>query len=84
VAATLISADLERGRAVNNFTGTLRSHRGRGLATLAKLASIRWAAGNGIVSISTTNDERNAGMLAVNRKLGYEAVGRMVEYGRDL
>jgi len=84
VAATLISADLESGRAVNNFTGTLRSHRGRGLATLAKLASIRWAAGNGIVSISTTNDERNAGMLAVNRKLGYEAVGRMVEYGRDL
>lgn len=84
VAATLISADLESGRALNNFTGTLRSHRGRGLATLAKLASIRWAAANGIVSITTTNDERNAGMLAINRKLGYEAVGRMVEYGRDL
>jgi RimJ/RimL family protein N-acetyltransferase len=84
VAATLISADFESGRAVNNFTGTLRSHRGRGLATLAKLASINWAARNGIVSITTTNDERNAGMLAINRKLGYEPVGRVVEYGRDL
>jgi GNAT superfamily N-acetyltransferase len=84
VAATLISADFESGRAVNNFTGTLRSHRGRGLATLAKLASIRWAAEHGIVSIATTNDERNAGMLAVNRKLGYEPVGRTVEYGREL
>jgi RimJ/RimL family protein N-acetyltransferase len=84
VAATLISADPEHGRALNNFTGTLRSHRGRGLATLAKLASMRWAAGHGIASIATTNDERNTAMLALNRKLGYEAVGRNVEYGRDL
>ena len=84
VAATLISADPEHGRALNNFTGTLRSHRGRGLATLAKLASMRWAAEHGIVSIATTNDERNTAMLAINRKLGYEAVGRTVEYGRDL
>jgi RimJ/RimL family protein N-acetyltransferase len=84
VATTLISADLESGRAMNNFTGTLRSHRGRGLATLAKLASIRWAAEHGIVSIATTNDERNAPMLAINGRLGYEPVARMVEYGRDL
>jgi GNAT superfamily N-acetyltransferase len=84
VAATLISVDLESGRAVNNFTGTLRSHRRRGLATLAKLASIRWAAEQGIVSIATTNDERNAPMLAINRKLGYEPVARIVEYGREL
>lgn len=84
VATTLISADLESGRAMNNFTGTLRSHRGRGLATLAKLASIRWAAEHGIVSIATTNDERNAAMLAINRKLGYEPAARIVEYGREL
>jgi GNAT superfamily N-acetyltransferase len=84
VATTLISADLETGRALNNFTGTLRSHRGRGLGTLVKLASIRWAAEHGIVSIATTNDERNAPMLAINRRLGYEPVARMVEYGREL
>ncbi len=84
VATTLVAADLESGRAMNNFTGTLRSHRGRGLATLAKLASLRWAAAHGIVSIATTNDERNAPMLAINRKLGYEPVARIVEYGRDL
>jgi RimJ/RimL family protein N-acetyltransferase len=84
VATALISADPEHARALNNFTGTLRSHRGRGLATLAKLASIRWASEHGIVSMATTNDERNAPMLAVNRKLGYEPVGRTVEYGLDL
>lgn len=84
VATTLVGADPESGRAVNNFTGTLRSHRGRGLATLAKLATIRWAAEHGIVSIATSNDERNAPMLAINRRLGYEPVARIVEYGRDL
>jgi GNAT superfamily N-acetyltransferase len=84
VACALLNADLESGRGMNNFTCTLSSHRGRGLATLAKLASIRWAAEQGIVSIATTNDERNAPMLAINARLGYEPVGRMVEYGREL
>ena len=47
------------------------SYRGRGLGLAVKLASIRWAAANGITQMVTTNDETNAPMLAINRRLGY-------------
>ena len=48
-----------------------------------KLATTHWAAANGITMITTTNDERNAPMLAVNRRLGYKPGGRRVEYLRE-
>jgi len=62
------------------FTATGREYRGRGLALAVKLASTRWAAEHGITQLVTTNDETNASMLAVNRRLGYEPAGRRVEY----
>ena len=62
------------------FTGTGREYRGRGLALAVKLASTRWAREHGITQIVTTNDETNAPMLAINRRLGYEPAGRRVEY----
>ena len=71
VALAWLAVDVESGRAMNEFTGTLRAYRGRGLARLVKLASIAWAAGQGITSITTENDESNAAMLAVNTRLGY-------------
>jgi GNAT superfamily N-acetyltransferase len=83
VAVSLILADLESGRAANAFTGTLREYRGRGYAVATKLASMRWAAENGITRMATTNDETNAGMLAINRRLGYRPIGRLVEYLRE-
>jgi len=84
VAVTLLAVDAATGRALNMFTGTLRSHRGRGLALATKAASLRWAAANGVTQVVTTNDESNAPMLAVNRRLGYRPAGRRVEYARDL
>ena len=66
------------------FTGTLARFRGRGLAFGVKLASIAWAKERGITSMATTNDERNAPMLAINRKLGYKPVARRVEYSKNL
>jgi GNAT superfamily N-acetyltransferase len=83
-AVSLLVANLDAGRAVNMFTGTSREYRGRGLALAVKLASTHWAAANGITQIVTTNDENNAPMLAVNRRLGYRPSGRRVEYLRDL
>jgi GNAT superfamily N-acetyltransferase len=62
------------------FTGTLPEYRGRGLALAVKLASLRWAAARGVTRVFTSNDETNAPMLAVNRRLGYRPVGRGVEY----
>jgi GNAT superfamily N-acetyltransferase len=82
-AVSLLLVDPDGGLATNMFTGTLRRFRGRGLAVAVKLASIRWAATHGITSLVTTNDERNAAMLAVNRRLGYGPVGRSVEWIRE-
>ena len=77
---SLLIANTELGRGTNIFTGTSREHRGRGLALAVKLATTRWAAENGLTQIVTMNDETNAPMLAVNRRLGYVPCGRRVEY----
>ena len=78
-ALSLLIVDHESGRATSMFTGTRRGFRGRGLALAAKLASIEWAAANGVTTMHTYNDETNAPMLAVNRRLGYVPCGRQVE-----
>ena len=71
VAFTLLNVDRDARRAENDMTGTLAEFRGRGLARLAKLSSLVWAAEHGIEDVSTGNDASNAAMLAVNRRLGY-------------
>jgi GNAT superfamily N-acetyltransferase len=80
VAVSLLLANVDAGRALSMFTGTRREHRGRGLALAVKVASAAWAAEQGITQMITTNDERNAPMLAVNKRLGYTPAGRRVEY----
>jgi GNAT superfamily N-acetyltransferase len=52
-------------------TGTLREHRGKGLAKIAKSVALRRAAEAGITAAFASNDETNAAMLAVNTWLGY-------------
>ena len=64
------------GVALNGMTGTLRAYRGRGLAKLAKAATIRWAREDGLRRIVTENDAENAAMIAVNEWLGYRVVAR--------
>ena len=81
-AISLLLADRASARGVTMFTGTLPAFRGRGLGTAAKLATVRWAAAQGLTQLATTNDERNAAMLAVNRRLGYRPCGRRVEFVR--
>jgi GNAT superfamily N-acetyltransferase len=81
-AVSLLIADVPSGKSHTMFTGTLRTHRGRGLARAVKLASIRWARQNGITMMATTNDETNAAMLAVNRRLGFVPAGRRLDYVR--
>jgi RimJ/RimL family protein N-acetyltransferase len=79
-AVSLLLANFQWGRAMSIFTGTSREHRGRGLARAVKIASLRWAAANGIRQMVTTNDATNASMLAINSRLGYAPAGRRVEY----
>jgi GNAT superfamily N-acetyltransferase len=83
VAITEVIVDLAGRRAANGFTGTLRAYRGRGLARLAKLASIAWLREQGVDRLVTTNDETNAAMLAVNRRLGYAPFATHLSWVKD-
>jgi GNAT superfamily N-acetyltransferase len=84
VATTFVQTDRESGRGSNNGTGTLPEHRGRGLATLAKRASLTRAAEIGITRVYTGNDVTNAPMLAINRRLGYTPCATMFTWAKDL
>ncbi|MFG2619858.1 GNAT family N-acetyltransferase [Streptomyces sp. NPDC048507] len=58
-------------RYASAMTGTLRAHRGRGLATLAKTDSLHRARAAGYREAFTGNDTGNDPMLAVNARFGY-------------
>jgi GNAT superfamily N-acetyltransferase len=81
--AWLIS-DREGQRAGNEMTGTAPEFRRRGLARLAKEATIRWAAEAGIRTILTSNDTTNADMLALNEHLGYRPTVVRVGVAKEL
>jgi GNAT superfamily N-acetyltransferase len=81
VTITLLRS--EGDRAMNDMTGTLREFRGRGLARLLKLHQLEWAARDGLVSVMTENDARNAPMLAVNARLGYRPFLELTTYARE-
>ncbi|WP_034385897.1 GNAT family N-acetyltransferase [Deinococcus sp. YIM 77859] len=61
-----------REMAYNELTATHPQARGRGLALPLKLHAIRRAREAGLTVMRTNNHSRNAPMLAVNRRLGFE------------
>jgi GNAT superfamily N-acetyltransferase len=71
VSLAFVEADREGSRADHEMTSTLRSHRGRGLARLAKIAAIHACREAGIERLTTSNDLTNVPMLAINDRLGY-------------
>ncbi|WP_121746096.1 GNAT family N-acetyltransferase [Streptomyces sp. E2N166] len=66
------------------MTGTVRAHRGRGLAKLTKAHSLHRARAAGYTEALTGNDTGNAPMLAINKWLGYEVCGTEVRHVREL
>jgi GNAT superfamily N-acetyltransferase len=80
VADALVHVDPDARLAANEMTGTHPDHRRRGLARLAKLATIAWAREQGYETILTRCDSDNAGILHLNRSLGYRRVGIETQY----
>ncbi|WP_055468350.1 GNAT family N-acetyltransferase [Streptomyces ardesiacus] len=66
------------------MTGTVRHRRGRGLAKLAKTASLHRARAAGYTEALTGNDTDNGPMLAINKWLGYEICATEVRHVRAL
>ena len=62
----------------------LREHRGHRLGLLLKAEMMRWLAEAEpqIATIDTDNAESNRHMIAVNERLGYRVVGRILQLQR--
>ncbi|MDH6448835.1 MULTISPECIES: GNAT family N-acetyltransferase [unclassified Streptomyces] len=72
------------GRYATAMTGTARAFRGRGLAKLAKNASLHRARAAGFTEALTGNDATNEPMLAINKWFGYEIRATEVRHVREL
>lgn len=83
-AFSWLISDRDGRRADNEMTGTAPGFRRRGLARLAKEATIAWAAEAGVRTISTSNDTTNADMLALNDHLGYRPTIVRIVVVRDV
>ncbi|MER5980330.1 GNAT family N-acetyltransferase [Streptomyces sp. NPDC001857] len=71
-------------RYASGMTGTARAFRGRGLAKLAKNASLHRARAAGYREAFTGNDTGNGPMLAINKWFGYEICATEVRHVREL
>ena len=71
IVGMTVTAVKENGAAYTNFTGVARSERGKGIALAMKLLALRALRKRGIKLFGTTNDEQNAAMRGINRKMGY-------------
>ncbi|MFC8716928.1 GNAT family N-acetyltransferase [Kitasatospora sp. NPDC057198] len=66
------------------FTATRSTHRGRGLAKLAKAHALHRAKARGLTAAYTQNDAGNGPMLAINAWLGYRECATEWKHTRAL
>jgi GNAT superfamily N-acetyltransferase len=69
--AIVLYSESEPGVGWHQMTGTARAWRGKGVASAVKRAAALAARDAGLHVLRTSNEERNAAMLAINRRLGY-------------
>ena len=65
-------------------TGVLRNYRRRGIARGLKMMVTRYATEHGIERVHTDNRTDNAGMLAINRELGFVPAEQIVIFEKTL
>ena len=83
---TVVAVDSERPWiGEQHDTSVVAPHRGHRLGLLLKTDMLRWLAEAepGLATVDTWNMESNGFMIAVNEKLGYEVLGRELEFQRD-
>ena len=71
-------------RAEVGDTGVLGDFRRRGIARALKMMVTRYAANNGVERVHTDNRADNAGMLAINRELGFVPGEQIVIFEKTL
>jgi RimJ/RimL family protein N-acetyltransferase len=84
---TVVAVDSERPWIGDQHdTTVVAAHRGHRLGLLLKADMLRWLEQTepGLATIDTWNMESNGFMIAVNEKLGYEVLGRELEFQRDV
>ncbi len=84
---TVVAVDEERPELAHQHdTSVVRAHRGHRLGLLLKAEMMRWLAESEpqVASIDTWNAESNDHMIAVNERLGYQALGRELVFQRAL
>ena len=74
----------DAGVAYTVHTGMLRAERGKGIATALKLRALRALRAKGVTLYGTTNDEANAPMRGINKRLGYEPDPPSVQVRKSL
>ena len=79
-----VTAVKDNGTAYTNFTGVARDARNKGIALAMKLRALQALKKRGIKLFGTTNDESNAAMRGINRKLGYKPEPATVMYEKKL
>jgi RimJ/RimL family protein N-acetyltransferase len=81
---SVVVADGEQPFAEQHDTSVVAAHRGHRLGLLLKTEMLLWLAEvePGLQQIYTWNAESNHHMIAVNERLGYDVLGRVVEFQR--
>lgn len=84
---TVVSVDVERpALAEQHDTSVVQAHRGHRLGLLLKAEMVLWLAEAEpqVATVDTWNAESNAQMIAVNDVLGYQVMGREIQYQRHV
>jgi mycothiol synthase len=81
--SALWQSQADTNKLFTGLTGTLRSHRRRGLATALKILNIRYAQSKGIEIIETDNEENNP-MYQINLNLGFEPQPALLNFHKKI
>ena len=84
---TVVTVDGEQPwRGIQEDTSVTASHRGHRLGLLMKADMCRWlvTVEPELRTVDTWNAASNDHMIAVNERLGYRAIGRVLEFQRRL